>query len=114
MSNSVRGTYEGVEVGTFRVGNRSFDIRLKQKEEQGLEQIDLLTVGSLDSSPRNIRVLADVQEDVRSVCINRYDRERSIWIYANTAPDVSLSEVVNVMRSTTQSVLPPGYGMRFV
>ena len=114
LSNSVRGTYEGVEVGTFRVGNRSFDIRLKQKEEQGLEQIDLLTVGSLDSSPRNIRVLADVQEDVRSVCINRYDRERSIWIYANTAPDVSLSEVVNVMRSTTQSVLPPGYGMRFV
>ncbi|MBO5645026.1 MAG: efflux RND transporter permease subunit, partial [Lentisphaeria bacterium] len=114
LSSSVRGTYEGVEVGTFRVGNRSFDIRLKQKDELGLDQVDLLTVGSQDSSPRNIRVLADVQEDVRSVCINRYDRERSIWIYANTAPDVSLSQVVNVMRSSTMSILPPGYGMRFV
>ena len=114
LSESVRGTYEGVEVGTFRVGNRSFDIRLKQKDEVGLDQVDLLTVGSQDSSPRNIRVLAEVKEDVRSVCINRYDRERAIWIYANTAPDVSLSEVVKVMRDETQSVLPQGYGLRFV
>ena len=114
LSDSVRGTYEGVEVGTFRVGNRSYDIRIKQKEEPGLDQVELLTVGSQNSSPRNIRVLADVKEDVRSVCINRYDRERAIWIYANTAPNASLSEVVKVMRSTTQSVLPPGYDMRFV
>ena len=114
LSNSVRGTYEGVEVGTFRVGNRSFDIRLKQQEELGLDQVDLLTVGSQDASPRNIRVLAEVEQDVRSVCINRYDRERSIWIYANSAPGVALSQVVNEMRTSTQAVLPPGYGMRFV
>ena len=110
----MRGTYEGVEVGTFRVGNRSFDIRLKQQEELGLDQVDLLTVGSQDASPRNIRVLAEVEQDVRSVCINRYDRERSIWIYANSAPGVALSQVVNEMRTSTQAVLPPGYGMRFV
>ena len=114
LSDSVRGTYEGVEVGTFRVGNRSYDIRVKQNEEVGLDQVELLTVGSQDSNPRNIRVLAEVEQDVRSVCINRYDRERSIWIYANSAPGVALSQVVNEMRATTQSVLPPGYGMRFV
>ena len=114
LSSSVRGTYEGVEVGTYRLGNRSFDIRVKQTEETGLQQIHQLAIGSKDGNPLNINVLADLTEDVRSVCINRYDKERAIWLYANTAPGKSLGEVVKVLRETAQSQLPPGYGVRFI
>ncbi|MBQ4107177.1 MAG: efflux RND transporter permease subunit [Lentisphaeria bacterium] len=114
LSDSVRGTYEGVEVGTYRLGNRSFDIRVKQTEEPGLQQLQHLSVGSKDGNPLNINVLADLNQDVRSVCINRYDKERAIWVYANTAPGKTLGEVVNALRSTAQSMLPPGYSVRFI
>ncbi|MBR2642572.1 MAG: efflux RND transporter permease subunit [Lentisphaeria bacterium] len=114
LSSSVRGTYEGIEVGTYRLGNRSFDIRVKQTEEPGLQQVYQLAIGSQNGNPLNINVLADLTEDVRSVCINRYDKERAIWIYANTAPGKTLGEVVKVLRETAQSQLPPGYGARFI
>lgn len=114
LSSSVRGAYEGIEVGTYRLGNRSFDIRVKQTEEPGLQQVYQLAIGSQNGNPLNINVLADLTEDVRSVCINRYDKERAIWIYANTAPGKTLGEVVKVLRETAQSQLPPGYGARFI
>ena len=114
LSDSVRGTYEGIEVGTYRLGNRSFDIRVKQAEEPGLQQIQNLAIGSKEGNPLNINVLADLKQDVRSVCINRYDKERAIWLYANTAPGKTLGEVVTKMRDTAQSLLPPGYGVRFI
>ena len=114
LSDSVRGTYEGVEVGTYRLGNRSFDIRVKQAEEPGLQQVQHLAIGSKEGNPMNINVLADLKQDVRSVCINRYDKERAIWLYANTAAGKTLGEVVTKMRETAQSLLPPGYGVRFI
>lgn len=114
LSSSVRGTYEGLEVGTYRLGNRSFDIRVKQTEETGLQQIHQLAIGSKEGNPLNINVLADLTEDVRSVCINRYDKERAIWLYANTAPGKTLGDVVKALRETAQSQLPPGYGVRFI
>ena len=114
LSNSIRGTYEGIEVGTFRMGNRSFDIRLKQNEELGLDQLANLAVGARDGFPLNINVLAKLTENTRSVCINRYDKERAIWLYANTAPGVALGHAVQAMRKTAEDILPPGYSVRFI
>ena len=114
LSNSIRGTYEGIEVGTFRMGNRSFDIRLKQDEEMGLDQLSNLAVGSREGYPMNINVLASLVQNTRSVCINRYDKERAIWLYANVAPGVALGHAVKALRQTSEEILPPGYSVRFI
>ena len=114
LSNSIRGTYEGIEVGTFRMGNRSFDIRLKQDEEMGLDQLSNLAVGSREGYPMNINVLANLVQNTRSVCINRYDKERAIWLYANVAPGVALGHAVKALRQTSEEILPPGYSVRFI
>ena len=114
LSNSVRGTYEGIEVGTFRMGNRSFDIRLKQDEELGLDQLSSLAIGAREGFPMNINVLANLTQNTRSVCINRYDKERAIWLYANVAPGVALGHAVQALRKTSEQILPPGYSVRFI
>ena len=106
------GSLDGIEVGDFRSGARTFDIRVKNSKEYGEAQLRQNAPALKENNPLGTEVLADIQEEARPVVINRYDKNRTMWLYANTAPGYALGTVSKKIEDTVLSVLPPGYNVR--
>ncbi len=106
------GSLDGVEVGDFRSGARTFDIRVKNQKEYGESQLVQTAPAVKNGNPLSTEVLARITEDTRPVVINRYDKVRTMWLFANTAPGQALGTVSNAIGNLARSVLPPGYGVR--
>ena len=106
------GTLDGIEVGDYRAGNRTFDIRLKNKKEYGVNQLYQIAPALKDDNPLGTETLATIEEDARPVVINRYDKVRTMWLYANTAPGMALGPVSSEIGKMAREALPPGYGVR--
>ncbi|MBQ9088030.1 MAG: efflux RND transporter permease subunit [Lentisphaeria bacterium] len=106
------GSLDGIEVGDFRSGARVFDIRVKNAKEYGEDQLRQNAPATRNNSPLSTEVLANITEDARPVVINRYDKVRTMWLFANTAPGKALGEVSKVIGDTAKNALPPGYNVR--
>ena len=106
------GSLDGIEVGDFRSGSRTFDIRVKNRKESGEAQLRQTAPALKDNNPLGTEVLARIEEEARPVVINRYDKVRTMWLYANTAPGHALGTVSKKIENTAKSVLPPGYNVR--
>ena len=106
------GSLDGIEVGDFRSGARTFDIRVKNSKESGETQLRQNAPALKDANPLGTEVLATIQEEARPVVINRYDKVRTMWLYANTAPGHALGDVSKKIEETVLSALPPGYNVR--
>ncbi|MBS1371498.1 MAG: efflux RND transporter permease subunit [Lentisphaeria bacterium] len=106
------GSLDGIEVGDFRSGARTFDIRVKNEKEYGEEQLRQAAPAIKDNNPLGAEALAEITEDTRPVVINRYDKVRTMWLYANTAPDAALGTVSEAIGRIATAALPPGYGVR--
>ena len=106
------GTLDGIEVGDYRSGARTFDIRVKNQKEYGEEQLRLAAPTVKDNNPLSTEVVAEITEDTRPVVVNRYDKVRTMWLYANTAPGMALGTVSNTIGEMARQALPPGYGVR--
>ncbi len=106
------GSLDGIEVGDFRSGARTFDIRVKNEKEYGEDQLRQAAPAIKDNNPLGAEALAEITEDTRPVVINRYDKVRTMWLYANTAPGMALGTVSNEIGKIATGALPPGYGVR--
>ena len=112
LYTNLLGSLDGVEVGDFRTGTRTFDIRLKNRKEYGETQLKQNALATKNNNPLNTEVLAKISEEARPVIINRYDKNRNMYIYANTAPGMALGVVSNKIAETARASLPPGYTLR--
>lgn len=113
VGTTIAGFFDGVEVGTYKVGSRTFDIRVKAEDAAGLADTEKMTAGSLNGHPVNLDVLTTMERDNVSISIIRYDKERSAWIYANPAPSVVSSDLINLLKRELEPDLPPGYRLGF-
>ena len=112
LYNYLRGSLDGTEVGDFRSGARTFDIRVRNRKEYGESQLRQNAPANKGDNPLSTEVLADITEDTRPVLINRYDKVRTMWLYANTAPGMALGPVSDAIGQMAREALPPGYGVR--
>ena len=110
--NYMLGSLDGIEVGDYRMGARTFDIRVKNHKEAGEEQLKRNAPSTKLNNPLGAEVLAEITEDTRPVVINRYDRVRTMWLFANTAPGQALGVVSGKIDELAREALPPGYGVR--
>ena len=106
------GSLDGIAVGDYRAGARTFDIRVKNQKEYGEEQLRQAAPARKDNNPLGTETLAEITEDTRPVVINRYDKARTMWLYANTAPGMALGPVSDTIGKLALEALPPGYGVR--
>ncbi len=106
------GALDGIEVGDFRIGDRTFDIRVKNRKEYGDDQLRQIAPANKEGNPLGAEVFAEIKEDTRPVVVNRYDKVRTMWLYANTAPGMALGTVSDAIGKTARENLPPGYGVR--
>ncbi len=106
------GSLDGVEVGDYRMGSRTFDIRLKNRKESGANLLQQISPAQKEHHPLGTETLAEIREDARPVVVNRYDKVRTMWVYANTAPGKALGDVSKEIEDHAKAKLPPGYGVR--
>lgn len=106
------GSLDGVEVGDYRSGARTFNIRVKNRKEYGEEQLHRTAPLLKENNPLGTETLAEITEDARPVVVNRYDKVRTMWLYANTAPGMALGNVSNAIGEMARGILPSGYSVR--
>ncbi|MBQ9338472.1 MAG: efflux RND transporter permease subunit, partial [Lentisphaeria bacterium] len=103
------GFFDGIEAGTWKVGARSYDIRIKTDDERGVESLSGLIAGSRNGRPLNMEVFTQQRPEPVMLCIRRQDKQRCAWIYANPARGESLSSLVDLLRKELAPQLPAGY-----
>ena len=114
LGNVLRGNLEGIEVGTYKSGDRSYDIRVELQEEEGQDRVREFTLMSQDGKPLNIETIADVKKNSIPVQIARAEKRRVVKIMANPATGVALGTALDELKVMVQPQLPAGYKMRYL
>lgn len=113
IGSLLRGNIEGIKVGTYKKGDRSYDIRVELKEQQGVEQVREFSLMSRKGRPLSIETVAKLEDNRIPIQISRAEKKRVIKLYANPAPGAALGDVVNMLTQKVGQMLPGGYNMRF-
>ena len=112
LGTAVAGYFDGIEVGSYKVGTRSYDIRLKTTEEEGFDKLKDIAVVSVNGKPVNMDSFMNFENDPVSISVIRQDKERSIWLYANCAPGKTIGDIITLFKEHSKK-LPPGYKIGF-
>ena len=113
MGLSIVGYFDGVEAGTFKVGVDTFDIRVKMQEKEGLDQLQEIPAVPLKGRPVAMNALAKMKHSPVAISLMRQDKERSAWIYANSAPGHSMADLMSILQKELAPKLPQGYRLVF-
>ncbi|MDD4817678.1 MAG: efflux RND transporter permease subunit [Victivallaceae bacterium] len=109
----IRSNIEGLKIGTYKRGDRTFDIRVKQEDRPGREQIPEFVFAADHGRPLQLKNLSHVENHDLPIQVNRADKLRIAKLYGNPAPGMALSELVNSIESEASPLLPPGYKIQF-
>lgn len=113
LGTSLVGYYEGVEAGTFKVGSRSYDVRVKTEDVPGFDQAANIVAGSVNGKPIDLDVVASLEADPVSIALMREDKMRGGWIYANSAPGCTIDDIMRLLERKLAPELDQGYELKF-
>ncbi len=113
IGSLLRGSVEGLKEGTYKVGARSFDIRVKLDEKEGYQQLPALSFTSKEGKPLALGAISELKPSSIPIQINRTDRSRVAKVFANPAPGVGLQDLVNTAEKVVAPQLPTGCRLRF-
>ena len=110
----LRTNLEGIIGGTFKKGDRSYDIRVKMAEKKGKSQLDEYMISLPDGSKVPMIGVVDKEETTSAAKIIRVDKKRTIKLYSNLE-GIALGDAVNTLkkRIDDENVLPEGYSVKF-
>ena len=113
LGTSLVGYYEGIESGTFKVGSRSYDVRVKTEDVAGFDQAANIVAGSVNGKPIDLDVVASLEADPVSIALMREDKMRGGWIYANSAPGYTMDDIMKLLERKLAPELDQGYELKF-
>ncbi len=90
-----------------------YDIRLKAGDELLKSASDLSKIYLRSTSGELVRLdaVASFKPDLGAAVIGRYDLQYAVNFYAN--PNVPLGEAVDIVKETTNKLVPPSYKTKF-
>jgi hydrophobe/amphiphile efflux-1 (HAE1) family protein len=116
ISQTVNAMVGGVVAGQYSSGGRRYDVRVRLREQEldRIDQIKRLYVRNNRGERIALSEVVQIREARSLAQINRYDRERSIKIFANVASGKSQQQALTRAQEIARQVLPPDYRVRFV
>ncbi|HRU02040.1 MAG TPA: efflux RND transporter permease subunit, partial [Victivallales bacterium] len=108
-----RCAVDGIKAGTYKTGDRSFDIRVITKEMNSINDIKNINFFSRNNTPINIDSVTKKLLDKIPIQIVRVDKRKTAKIYANPLPSVPLETAANFAKQNISQILPGGYTLRF-
>ncbi len=111
LGTIVRANIDGIKAANYKRGDRTYDIRVKLREEPGKEQIGQYLLPAADGRPIPLETVADVVDDGATVQIFRVDKERTVKILGDIVPGATMSGVNSQIETVIkeQNLIPPGY-----
>lgn len=116
ISETVNATVGGVVAGKYSSQGHRYDVRvrLEEQERDRAEQIKRLYVRNNRGELIPLSEVVQLVERSSLAQISRYNRERSIKIWANVASGASQEKALQAAQAVTREVLPPAYHIQFV
>lgn len=108
ISSEIFTLFGGQDIGKFKEGGNRYDVRIRSKPEFRNNPEDLSNIAIRNNQGQLIKSanLVDVEIGEGPNAINRYDRMRSVQIYANVTEDVSAGEGLEVVEGVINEELP--------
>ena len=115
LGTALRGNIEGLEAGTFKRGERTYDIVVKFAEQGGKDQVSQFLFPGEPGKPVLLETLAHVEEDLAPVQVIRKDKRRASKVFANLGPGLALGTAVNQLseKIDEEKMLPTGFNYGF-
>ena len=113
----LRTNIEGTKSGTYKENARTYDIRVKLQEKEGLNQVEQLELPGPPGHPIILRNFTDINHKISPVLITRRDKGRAVIFYANPAKGVPLGTAANRIQNellAADGELPAGYTAEFI
>lgn len=110
---TLRADIAGIKTTTYKKGDRSYDIRVRYTQEEGSEQIGRLNLPGADGRPILIGAVAALHENLQPTQITRFDKSRSVSLYANAAKGYGMGTAMAAHTGILSKLMPAGYSMRF-
>jgi HAE1 family hydrophobic/amphiphilic exporter-1 len=106
-----------VEITKFKDETRSrrYDVRMRLNPQDRMNPEDLgkIYVRSRDGKMVELSNVISIVEGGGPSSISRYNRQRSIWVFANLE-NKPLAEAMSNLDSISERILPPGYNTAYV
>ncbi|MHB8766688.1 MAG: efflux RND transporter permease subunit [Deferrisomatales bacterium] len=114
LASAVGALIGGVDVGDYKEGGKSYEVRLRlvPAHRELPEDIERLWVRSRDGRLVDASGFVTIEVGVGPSVINRLDRQRSATVYANLE-GVVLGDALPQVRAIAAELLPPGYTVKF-
>ncbi|MEW6488489.1 MAG: efflux RND transporter permease subunit [Thermodesulfobacteriota bacterium] len=114
VASAVGALMGGVQVGDYKEGGRTYEVRLRLVPEHRElpSDVERIWVRSRDGRLVDASGFVTVEVGVGPSVINRLDRQRSATVYANLEGMV-LGEALPRVRALAEELLPDGYTIKF-
>lgn len=111
LGTIIRGNVDGIEAANFKSGDRTYDIRVKLKEEPGRNQIKQFLIPGEQGRPIPLESVADVVETRTPLQIFRVDKRRSAKFLGDIVPGATMAAVGNEILDVARNndLIPVGY-----
>ena len=112
---TVRANIEGIESGTFKKGDRNYDIVVKFDTQQGKNQIEQFMFPGAAGKPLLMTGLSKIKEKIAPIQITRKDKQRISKVLANLDAKMPLGTAVSNISSAIEEKgqFPQGYNYIF-
>ncbi len=112
---TLRANLEGLKAGTFKQGDRNYDIVVKLADEEGKDQVREFLFPGAPGQPVTLANLASIEQRTAPIQITRKDKRRVSKVFANLAPNLPLGTAVNLLSESIiqKGQFPPGYDFKF-
>ncbi len=113
IAEIVHAMVGGIDVGTFRDGERRYDIRVRMEEgsRSTLEDVGNLGIRTRSGQLIDLRNVVTVERSATASAITRTDRVRSVKLMANLE-GLALGDAVARAQRIAAEVLPPTMSLR--
>ncbi|MDT8389006.1 MAG: efflux RND transporter permease subunit [Lentisphaeria bacterium] len=109
LGMTMRGNLEGLTAGTFKRGDRNYDIVVKFEDAEGADQINQFMFPGKAGQNLLIGTLADIKTTTSPVQILRRDKRRVCKVSGNTRVPLGTALTVLTRKIEENQLLPPGY-----
>ncbi len=115
IASTINTLIGGREISDFKAGGKSYDVRMRLKPDQRItfDDVNRLLVRTSRGDLIRLSNVVQVAESVGPDIINRYERLRSITIYANLEGEKTLGDAVEDSRAIVKETVPQGYDSEF-
>jgi HAE1 family hydrophobic/amphiphilic exporter-1 len=115
LGMALRANLEGLDAGTFKKGDRNYDIVVELADEEGREQIGRFLFPAVPGRPMLLSNLAQVEQRIAPIQITRKDKRRVSKVFANLGANMPLGTAVTLLgdRIDSEGRFPPGNDYEF-